>query len=207
MAILSIPITKAGNRPISVDIDAIPEAIYAEALAEGLKVILNKRMSKVGSITKLDGEEKEKAMALAFSIAQENLAAAMEGKSSKRGSSSSTKLPAAVRTEAMRLARMVVKDEIRNAGMSPSKVENSVITNAAKQLIEQDPSLIETAKANLEAKVRPATSINLADLGVVESPKLVKKAEEAKLARKAGPISAKQAGKVAPRKAQQPTAH
>ena len=56
MAILRIPVTKAGNKAIEVNTDTdIPDAMYQLALEEGLKVLLNKGMSKI-STKGLEGE-------------------------------------------------------------------------------------------------------------------------------------------------------
>ena len=82
-------------------------------------------------------------------------------------------------TEARRLAKEVVKNEIRAAGMKISFVEASVITKAANELIAADPSFIENAKANIEARSAVKSAINIANL-VHESPKLVAKAEAAR---------------------------
>ena len=75
------------------------------------------------------------------------------------------------------------------------------------QLIEADPSIVETAKENLEKRKAAPVKIDIASL-VKENPKLVAKAEEAKAAKKAnaGTLSAKQAGMVAKRKGQAPSA-
>ena len=40
MAILSIPITKAGNKTLSVDTDKLDEGVFLRAVEEGLKVLL-----------------------------------------------------------------------------------------------------------------------------------------------------------------------
>ena len=65
----------------------------------------------------------------------------------------------------------------------------------AKELLEAMPDLIETAKANLEArsKIAVGEKINVKAL-IKESPALVAKAEARK--GNGGTISAKQAGKV-----------
>ena len=206
MAILSIPVTKAGNRKIEVDTNSIPEDMYQLAMEEGLKLILNKRMSKI--LTKdLEGEALVAAQNAAFKIAEENFDNLLAGKI-RRGRAAATsadgkKVSGVVMTEARRLAKEVVKNEIRAAGMKISHVEASAITKAANELIAADPNFIEQATANIEARTAVKSAVDIASL-IHESPKLVAKANEAKALRKST-LSAKQAGKVAPRKPQ-PTA-
>jgi len=109
-----------------------------------------------------------------------------------------TKVSGVVMTEARRLAKEVVKNEIRAAGMKISHVEASEITKAANEIIASDPSYIETAQANIEARTAKVVSVNIKSL-VHESPKLVAAAAKRK-AESAVQLSSKQAGKVAPRK-------
>lgn len=204
---LSIPIAKGGaSITVDTDVDLADLAMYQLVIEEGLKVILNSRMSKVGSVTKLEGKEKEDANAMAMKIANENLTNLRESKLKKK-SAAGAKVAGVVMTEARRLAKEVVKSEIRAAGLKVSHVEASAITKLANELIASDPSYIETAKANIEAREAKATADKEAATaflqklgGVAESPKLAAAAEKAKAERKAT-VSAKQAGKVAPRKA------
>ena len=206
MSTMNIKVTKAG-KSLEVDLQSLPDEAYQFVLQKGLEALLNARMSKV--LTKdLEGEKLAEAQAAALKIAEENLANLQAGKISKaRGGAkdaNGNKVAANVMTEARRLAKEVVKNEIRAAGMKISHVEASVITKAANELIAADPSFIENAKANIEARSAVKSAINIADL-VHESPKLVAKAEAIKAERKSQ-LSAKQAGKAAPRKKKAPEA-
>ena len=206
MASMNIKVTKAG-KSLEVNLQDLPDEAYQFVLQKGLEALLNARMSKV--LTKdLEGEKLAEAQAAALKIAEENLANLQAGKITKaRGGAkdaNGNKVAANVMTEARRLAKEVVKNEIRAAGMKISHVEASVITKAANELIAADPSFIENAKANIEARSAVKSAINIADL-VHESPKLVAKAEAAKAERKTQ-LSAKQAGKAAPRKKKAPEA-
>lgn len=223
MGVLNIPIIKAGGRTIAIDTDTdLDDRMFKLALEEGLKVLLNAKMSKIGAQSKLEGDELAKSQDAAFEIAEKNLAAIKSGEFKKGGrsaSASSTKIPREVMTEARRLAKEVIKNEIRAAGMKISHVEARDITAAANNLLETDPSYIEQAKANIEARnaiapvnaedesVRANAKSKLASLGLAgESPKLRAAAEERKAKSKAV-LSATQAGKAAPRKGAQATAH
>jgi hypothetical protein len=203
MAILKIPVTK-GGQTMDIDTDAIHADAYAAALQEGLKVLLNRKMSKV-TVAKLEGDDLEKARSAAMEIAAKNFEDIMSGNiKAGRGSSKTKGVPGVVMTEARRLAKAVVKDQIRAAGMKISHVEASEITKAANQLIADDPSYIEQAKANLDKRAEIKPVIDIKSL-VSESPKLVAAAEAKKAKAKAsGTLSAKQAGKVAPRKGAKP---
>jgi len=206
MSTMNIKVTKAG-KSLEVNLQDLPDEAYQFVLQKGLEALLNARMSKV--LTKdLEGEKLADAQSAALKIAEENLANLKAGKITKvRGGAkdaNGNKVAANVMTEARRLAKEVVKNEIRAAGMKISHVEASVITKAANELIAADPSFIENAKANIEARSAVKSAINIADL-VHESPKLVAKAEAAKAERKTQ-LSAKQAGKAAPRKKKAPEA-
>ena len=200
MATLNVPITKAGSS-LSIDTDALPEESFRAVVEAGLKALLNLGMSKI--LTKgLEGDKLVEAQAAALAKATENLDNLKAGKV-KRGRATAkdangNKVSGPVMTEARRLAKEVVKNEIRAAGMKISHIEASVITKAANELIAADPSFITKATENLEARSQVKTTINISTL-VHESPKLVAKAEKAKAERKTQ-LSAKQAGKVAPRK-------
>lgn len=217
MAILKIPVTKAGNRTIEFNTDELDESVYHQVMEvivyEGMKVLLNKGMSKI-TTKGLEGDELVDAQDAAFKKGEENFLKVLAGEVSKGRASpaSGKKVPGVVMTEARRLAKEVVKDEIRAAGMKVSHVEPSVITKTANEMIANDPSFIEMAQANIEArtaKVTHATDANarkaeaLAKLealgGITESPKLIAAANKAK-AEKKTQLSAKQAGKAAPRK-------
>lgn len=209
MAILKIPVTKAGNRAIDIDTDVdLNDEMFRLALEEGLKVLMNKRMSKVPAQKGLEGKALTDAQDSAYAIAQENYESLKAGKLRKGRAATTTadgkKVSGVILTEARRLAKEVVKNEIKNAGMKVSHVAASDITKAANALIEADPSFIEQATANIEARSHVKAKLDIAAL-VHESPKLVAAAEKAKAERKTQ-LSVKQAGKAAPRKTAQPTA-
>ena len=201
MAILKIPVTKAG-KSIEFNTDNLPEDVYHKVMEsivfEGLKVLLNKGMSKI-TTAKLEGKELEDAQEAAYVKGLENFENLMAGKVTKsRAASGASKVPGVIMTEARRLAKEVVKNEIRAAGMKISHVEASEITKAANELIAADPSFIEQATANIESRAAKPVSVDITKL-IHESPKLVAKTEKAKAERKTQ-LSAKQAGKAAPRK-------
>ena len=198
MAILQVPITK-GKGFIEIDTEdgeALPSEVYKEALLLGLKELCNRGMSKLTKASFNGDEEALKAGAMAQ--AEKNVEAIAQGKIRFLGKKAKTGESAAVMTEARRLAKNLVKDGIKAAGMKISHVEAKDITAAANELLANDPSLIEQAKANLEERAKVPAKVDLIKSLIKESPKLVAKAEAAS-AKKKTTLSKTQAGKVAPR--------
>ena len=195
MSTVKIPVIKSKGY-VEFETDSLPPEVYLEALELGLKELVNRKMSKV-TVAKLEGEELVKAQAAAQAIAEENVIAINKGDIRFSTRKSAAKVSGAVNTEAMRIARNMVKDVIKASKGKISHYAASEITKAAKELITNDSSIIETAKANLEK--RQAAPIKVDVLGLMkESPELVAKAEKAKAEKKAS-LSATQAGKVATR--------
>jgi hypothetical protein len=192
MAILTIPVTKS-KLTLDVDTNGLPEEVYAEALLQGLKVLLNRGTTK---ITKETYPVESDLRAAAQAKAEEQLAACMDGTIKLTGSKSKTKESGEVMTEARRLAKNIIKDEIKREGGKISHYEPKEITAAANELLANDPSIIETAKANLEARKATPVKMDLKSI-LHTSPKKIKEAEEKKAKAKANaPLSKTQAGKV-----------
>ena len=187
---------KNGAGEVSVDTSQLPDEVYREALMQGLKVIAERAMSKITKEAYPDEAERKNAIRVK---AEANIADMYAGKTKITGKATVKKASGAVMTEAMRIARNLVKDFMRNNKIKQSTVKAAEITAAAKAMIENDPSIIETAKTNLEARAATPIKIKLADL-IHADPELVAKQEAKKEAKaKDKPLSAKQAGKVAPR--------
>jgi len=194
---------KNGAGSVEVDTHKLPIEVYHEALMQGLKVIAERAMSKITKEAYPDDAERKAAIK---AKAEANIADMYAGKVKITGKASVKKASGATMTEAMRLARNLVKDAMKANKIKISTVKASEITAAAKVLIESDPSIVTTAEANLKA--REATPIKIDIMSLVKAdPALVAKAEAKAAAAKADkPLSAKQAGKVAPRAKAKPTA-
>lgn len=188
MAVLKVPVTK-GKGEIEIDTDAIPEAVYAEALLQGLKVLVNRGASK---ITKETYPEAEELKVAAMAKAEEQKAMLMEGKVKKTAGGKS-KVSGAVMTEARRIARGLVKSEMKRLNMKVSHVEASEITKAANALIEANPAIIQAAEEEIAKRASVNVPIDVA--AIPTSAKLVAKAEKEKAEKKAT-LSASKAGKV-----------
>ena len=184
----------AGN--VDVETGTLPEAVYREALMQGLKVLAERGMSKLTKEAYPDEAERKAAIK---AKAEANVQDMYAGKTKITGETKVKKASGAVMTEAMRLARNLVKDAMKANKIKISTVKASEITAAAKQLLDADPSILATAQANLEARSATPLKIDITKL-IHADPELVAKDEAKKAKAKADkPLSAKQAGKVAPR--------
>lgn len=189
---------------IEVDTAKLPDDVYREALMQGLKVIAERGMSKITKANIPDEDERRKeikAKALA------NVQDMYDGKVKITGAAKAKKASGAVMTEAMRIARNLVKDAMKANKIKISTVKASEITKVAKLYIEQNPSVLETAEKNIREREATPVKLDIKSLIHVD-PELVAKDEAKRAAAKADkPLSAKQAGKVAPRaKGSKPTA-
>lgn len=188
---------------IEVDTAKLPDDVYREALMQGLKVIAERGMSKM---TKEAYPVEDERKAAIKAKAEANVQDMYAGKVKITGAKSVKKASGAVMTEAMRLARNLIKDAMKANKIKISTVKASEITKAAKAYIESNPSIITTAEANLKAREETPMTLDIKSLIKVD-PELVRKDEEKKAKAKADkPLSAKQAGKVAPRAKARPSA-
>ena len=194
---------KNGAGEVEVDTSKLPDAVYREALMQGLKTIAERGMSKLTKEAYPDETERKAAIK---TKAEANVQDMYEGKVKVTGQAKVKKASGAVMTEAMRLARNLVKDAMKANSIKISHVKGAEITAAAKALLEQDQSILATAEANLAAREASPAKIDIKSLIKVD-PALVAKAEKKAADAKASkPLSAKQAGKVAPRAKAKPAA-
>lgn len=200
---IRVPIAKGGrNVFIDVSSEELNEAFDSNPgflsllIAEGLKTVLNSRMSKLAAPSKLEGSAAEDNKTAALAQAAKNLADAKSGALKKKAAAGKDSgLDRATQTEALRLAKDAVKDQIRKAGMKISHVSPKQITEAAKKFVETQPEFIEKAKENLAARAEIKVDVSISDLISVD-PTLVAKAEKEAAERKdERQLSAKQAGK------------
>lgn len=204
MAKIQVPVSK-GKGTIEFDTETLPEAVYREAMIQGLKVLLNRGMTKIvkGGYASEDAYH-EAAMAKA----QENAANINAGKIRIMGAKAD-KASGKAMVEARRIARAMVKDELKKAGVKVSYIEASEITKAANALIAADPTILEKAKAAIAEREAEASQLGSALTDIAKaipvSEKRKAKAEEEKAKAKA--LSAAQAGKTKPSKPAGATAH
>jgi hypothetical protein len=203
MAIMQVPVTK-GKGIIEIDTDSLPEAVYAEALLQGLKTLVNRGQSKITVKELGDTETVKREAMLAAEKQKEKI---LSGDIKFSGKAKATKVSGAVNTEAMRIARNRVKDAIKASGKRISHYTAKDISAAAKSLIEADPSILADAEAAIAKRSEIPVATDLLAM-LKEDPKLVAKAEAKKAeAAKDKPLSAKQAGLVKGRKQKPETVH
>lgn len=200
-----VPVTK-GKGNVEFCIDDLPAQVYKEVLMQGLKHFVNQGMADIKT-TGLEGAELEKARAVAMEKAEKNAEKINKGEIRITGGKAKGAISGAVKTEAMRLARGLVKEALKKAGHKISTIKASDITAAAKELVEHEkkgPAIIKMAEANIKEREEKEKGIDLGDIlsSVQADPELVKKADEKKAKAKkgkAGQLSAAQAGKVTQR--------
>src|SRR6266403_969496 len=114
-------------------------------------------------------------------------------KLTKASTKDAEELASLAMAQAEKNVEAIAQGKIRFLG---KKAKN--ITAAANELLANDPSIVEQAKANLEERAKVPAKVDLIKSLIKESPKLVAKAKEAN-EKKKSTLSKTQAGKVAPR--------
>src|SRR5438105_4308522 len=117
-------ILKNGAGTVTVDTARLPDAVYREALMQGLKVIAERAMSKLTKETYPDETERRAAIK---AKAEANIEEMYSGKTKITGAVAVKKASGAVMTEAMRLARNLVKDAMKANKIKISHVKASEI--------------------------------------------------------------------------------
>lgn len=193
---LMVPVTKAKGT-IEVDTGQLPEHVYREALVQGLKVLINRGMTK---LTKEAFPDADLLKAAAQEKAEETLQNMYDGKIRIMGGAKSDKVPREVMTEARRIARALVKDGLKRAGVKISYVESSEITKAANVLLADQPAILEQAKEEVERRAKAAAKVTIDVKAIPISEKRKAAAEASAAARKADKtLSAAKTGKIATR--------
>lgn len=201
MATIQVPVPKA-KESIEVDLDKLPTHVYAEALRLGMKELLSRGMTKIATAG-LEGEALAGAQAAAKAKAVENLSDCYEGKVRIIGAKAE-KTSGETATEAMRLARNVIKAAMKAQKIKVSHVKATEITKAAKAYLATDngKTLLDEAKANVEKRKAMAAETGIDVSGIPVDDKLVAKAAK-EAAEKKAQTSAAQAGKPKKRKAKE----
>lgn len=195
----------AGNIIINTAIDLADDNVYKAVMQAGLEAIFNKAngMAKIiAGITKCEGTELEKRKAEIVEAAAKTQDQLKSGivPGAKRAKTSGAEA-----TEAMRLAKNMVKDLIRNSGQKIGAYSAKELTAAAKVVLERNPSLLDLAKKNLADRAVEAKGTKALDLTGLFGTKATSDEVKAKpkvaptRKKKGDPISAKQAGMAAPR--------
>jgi hypothetical protein len=188
--LLKVPVVK-GKSYVEIDTSQLPDHVYREALLQGLKVLVNRGQTQ---ITKATYDEPAKLQAKAMEVAEATLENMYAGKVRIMGGAKSDKVPREVMTEARRIARNLVKEELKRSGVKVSYVESSEITKAANTLLASDPDIIKQAQDEVEKRAQKKVKIDIASIPI--SQKKVKAAEDRKADKT---LSAAKSGRVAAR--------
>lgn len=178
MTTLNIPIVKA-KETIPLDTNAVPEDVFAEAVAIGFKVLLNRGATKI-TATAYPSEDDRRAAAM--EAAKKQLEMVMTSKIKFTGGKVK-KATGAIMTEARRIAREIVKNTIKSNGGKVSHYKSSEITRIANAVIEADPEIVKQAEANLRERSKAPVAIDITSM-IHEDPELVRKAAAAKAAKR-----------------------
>lgn len=185
-----VPVVKA-KEAMQVNTGKLPEHVYRAVLDLGLKALLNRGMTK---ITKEAFPDPEELKAEALKVAKQNLENMYAGKIRMVGGAKSDKVPGVVMTEARRIARTLVKEEMKRLHIKVSHVEAKEITKLANQLIAQEPWIIAQATEEIEKRGSKRVKIDVTTIPISQ------KKVEAQAKKKAEKVlSATQAGMVAAR--------
>lgn len=197
----------AGNITINTAIDLADDNVYKAVMQAGLEAIFNKAngMAKIiAGVTKLEGAELEKRKAEIIEAAgktKDQLTAGVVP-GAKR-----VKTSGAEGTEALRIAKNIIKDLLRNQGLKQSAFTAKQLTEAAKAVLAKQPHIMDLARKNLAERATEAQGTKQLDLSTLLGDKVNDPASKAKPkvaptrkgTKKGDPISAKQAGMAAPR--------
>ena len=186
MAIRLVPVVKA-KAMMEIDTDRLDEQTYTEAVKLGLKQMLNRGQTKI-TAAEISDEEQRKAES--WSKAEETLKDIYAGKVRISGGKAK-KATGKINTEAMRIARQLVKDAMKAQGIKVSLVKAKDISAAAAELLDADPEILKEAAANVKAREEKEKAISTKiDLSKIQlDPNRVKAAADKKTK-----VSAKQAG-------------
>ena len=183
---LNIPISKGKDLYVRVAlnkfIEDLPLEVLTEVYLQGIKHVVNARgMSKQSSAKTLTGSELEKANAILLAIAEDNLVAMQKGEIRISGGKAKTKgMERQVKTEAMRLAKLAVKDAIKAKGeVKVSHIPAKKITQLAEELLdsEQGESFIADAKVNILGREKKEAALKIDISGLKADPTLVAKSK------------------------------
>lgn len=191
--VFNIMVTKA-QQTLQVVWDDLPQPIKLRLIAEGIGKLLNAATAKV---TKSSTPDAESLKAQALGLAQKKLDSLHRGELRAKAVKGQGKASGVVMTEARRLAKNIIKAQIKAAGKKISDYETKAITEAANGYVTKHPELIKQAEESIaaaKALAEQASNIEADVAAIPVSASKVKAREEAN-AKKRAETLAKNAGK------------
>ena len=147
---VQVSIVKARDT-VEIETSALPDDVYNEALALGLKVLCNREQSKITGTTYPDEQERAE---VAAETAKEVIAKMYLGKIKR--TSGAAKASKGSRSEEMieakRLATIYVKADLKEAGLRVSLIKPAEIRALVTEAIENDPEIMEEARENIRKR-------------------------------------------------------
>lgn len=218
---LEIEITLPGEIKVKVNVTKLGDEVYQAVVAAGLETIFRKAngiAKSIAGITKATGEDLVKRQKAIAEAAEKTLKQLTDGQVPGKRAAKATGEERLVHVEAMRLAKIIVKDRIRAEGHRQNAYTAKQITDGCKTVLQRLPHLFDLARKNLAERAtetKSADGVNLKALfgAIADDPSKKAKPKKAppppkKKGEPKEPLSAKQAGMVAPKaKPQGATAH
>ena len=140
--VIRVAIPKAKTTE-EMDTGKLPNHVYLEALAQGLKVLANRGTTTFTKEKYPDPDELKEAV---LAKVRQNIEDLYAGKVSIRGATKDSKVPREVMTAARNMARKKVKELLKRKGIKVTQVKSSDITKAANTFLAANPDLIEKAR-------------------------------------------------------------
>lgn len=204
---------KGGAGEIEVNFTQLSDDVAKAVVMAGLEKIFgtaNGAAKAIAGVTKLEGKELAERQAEIRKAAEATKQQLADG---TVPGAKKAKASGAVNTEAMRIAKNMVKDLIRSSGQKIGAYSAKELTAAAKEVLARNQHIIQLAEKNLAERAAEAKGSKALDLKGLFGEKA--ESEEVKAKPKAppkrkdkgdkAPLSAKQAGMAAPRA--KPTTH
>lgn len=195
MPVIKVHIAKA-NKDLEKEFNDFPPDIKLYIIEQGLGKLLNAATAKETKATTPDDATRE---ANAFALAEKKLQSLQEGKLVSRARKSDSKVPAVVRAEAMRQAKLICKAKIKAANQKITAYTPKAITEWSTEYLTNHPELIAQAQAAVDAANQMAATAE-ADVSSIPVDPTRVAANEAKKAAARAATEAKNAGKPGPQK-------
>lgn len=194
MTTFNIKVTKA-KQALEVVWEELPDAIKLRIIEEGLGKLLNAATAKV---TAKSSESPESMASQALGLAQKKLDSLKKGELRAKVSRDG-KVSGVVMTEARRLAKNIIKQQIKAANKKILDYEAKAITEAANVYLTNHPELVAAAQASIDAAKGLATQAGV-DVSAIPVSEAKKAKRIAKNAEARAATAAKDAGKPGPQK-------
>lgn len=145
-----VKIVKARD-DVEIETSALPDDVYNEALALGLKVLCNREQSKITGTTYPDEQERaEVAAEKAREVIEKMYLGKIKRTSGAARASKGSRSEEMI--EAKRLGMIYVKADLKEAGLRVSLIKPAEIRALVMEAIENDPEIMQEARENIKKR-------------------------------------------------------